>query len=220
MKPAPQKAKLASSDEKKSSEFKEKTDVDVTTAAVERKGQSEPKAEDTKEATELEKQAGHYSVKKGESLSSIAARKDVYRDPLKWPILFRLNWDKLRKLMPGEDLPDKALPEGMKLEIITPGEVKENAKKSAAKPYVVNVLSSTKKKEIVPLTVTLIKKGYPAYITRGTVKGKEWMRLRVGFFKKKREADALGKEIQKALNLGDSWTTKAKVEEIEEFGGF
>jgi hypothetical protein len=68
--------------------------------------------------------------------------------------------------------------------------------------------------------VTLVKQGYPVYIVRANVKGKDYMRLRVGFFKKKSEADEVGKKIKEQLNFHDSWSTKADKEEYEEVGGF
>jgi hypothetical protein len=165
-------------------------------------------------------EVGYHTVRKGESLASIAGLQRTYSDPLKWPVVFRLNLEKLGDLPGGEDFPERALPEGMKLRIVTPEEAKKNVRNQAGKDWVINVLSSTSKEEIALAAVVLAKKGYPIYITQSRVKGKEWMRLRVGFFESKRDADALGEKIQDLMNLGDPWITKANQAEFKEFGGF
>jgi hypothetical protein len=177
--------------------------------------------EPTKEQKEPEGvQGGYYVVKKGDTLAAIAARKDVYQDYLKWPILLRFNLDELSHLPVDAYFQEKELPAGMKMKIVTPRSVKTSGKKGADKHWVVNVLSSKANEKIVPPAVTLIKKGYPMYIARADVKGEEWMRLRVGFFTKKAEADELGKEIKALMNFENSWTTRADQKEYEEFAGF
>jgi hypothetical protein len=86
--------------------------------------------------------------------------------------------------------------------------------------WVVNVLSTPNRKEIVPAAMKLLQQGYLAYITRTNVKGKNYMRLRVGFYEEKAEADAVGEKIKALLNLGEPWKTKAGEEEVKEFGGY
>jgi septal ring-binding cell division protein DamX len=86
---------------------------------------------------------------------------------------------------------------------------------------VVNVLSTTSKKgKIVKDAVKLIKNGYPAYITSARVKGKEWVRLRVGFYKNRNDALKAGKKMQAMLNLDDSWAANIKKAELDEFGSY
>jgi LysM repeat protein len=189
-----------------------------------------PEAEEKKAALEeptaaqaqkIEKdQPGIYRVKKGDSLSSIAARADVLKDALKWPILLRLNRDKLEGWAAGDDLPDQELPQGTELKVITAREARASLKKPTGTVWVANVLSTTSKAEIVPPAVALVKQGYPVYIVRANVKGKEYMRLRVGFFKNRSEADEVGKKIKERLNFQDSWSTRADKEEYEEVAGF
>ena len=82
------------------------------------------------------------------------------------------------------------------------------------KVWVVSVLSSTSDKDIVSALIKLIRNGYAAYITRVTVKGKEWMRLRVGFFKSKIDAEKEGKKIMNIMNRPDSWITKAEKQDL------
>jgi hypothetical protein len=197
----------------------EKPSAAPTPAAEEKKIASEEPA--TTQARKKDKEEpATYLVKKGDSLSSIAARADFLKDPLKWPILFGLNKDKLGEWATGEDLPDRELPQGTKLKVITAGEARASLKKATGALWVVNVLSATTNAEIVPPAVTLVKQGYPVYIVRANVKGKDYMRLRVGFFKNRIEADEMGKKIKEQLSFQDSWSTKADKEEYEEVAGF
>ncbi len=199
----------------------------TTSVVLKRPGPEENKKVSEKPDIQAEKkkistksELGYYVVKKGDSLTSIAGRPDVYGDPLKWPILCRSNMDKLGKMEAREDFADRNLPEGTRLKIVTPDEKKENLKTRANNVWVVNVLSTPNTKEIIPATVKLVEKGYTAYITRTKVKGQDYMRLRVGFFGDKAEADAEGKKIKALLNLGEPWKTKAGEEEFKDFGGY
>ncbi len=175
-----------------------------------------------KKETAKEVEAGYYIVKKGDSLSRISGRKDVYGDPLKWPILYRFNIEKLGNLPLGKNFPNRGLPDSVeKLKLVAPDEARVNLKKRANNLWVVNVLStSSKKGKIVKDAVKLIRKGYPVYITSARVKGKEWLRLRVGFFKNKSDALKAGKKMKAVLNLTDSWAAKIRKEELEEYGSY
>ena len=52
------------------------------------------------------------------------------------------------------------------------------------------------------------------------MKGKDWVRLRVGFFMDDREAAFLAKEIMAILlNIKDSWAVKVRDRERRRFGG-
>ena len=198
----------------------QKKKADAKTAALPAKSWEKPDMGVLKKAEPAKQEPGYYYIRKGDSLARIAGRKDVYGDPLKWPILCRLNMDTLGKMAVWDDFEDRPLLEGMRLKIITPGEKEENLKKRANKMWIVNVISTPNKKEIIPATMKLMQEGYLAYITRTKVKGKDYMRLRVGFFGKKAEADAAGEKIKALLNLGDPWKTKAGREEFKEFAGY
>lgn len=163
---------------------------------------------------------GIYVVKKGESLAAIARKKEVYGDPLKWTALYRLNLDKVGSSGNGADLPDKGLQEGLKLKIITPEEGKKNLEKRRGHLWIVNILSATDRKKIVPTAVTLIQKGYPVYITMARVKGKDWMRLRLGFYKDKKSAVADGNKVIEMLRFSGPWATKISEEELKDNGRF
>lgn len=130
-----------------------------------------------------------YTVKPGDNLASIAGRNDVFGDPVKWSILYRLNYNQLKHLSGSNNLPRQELSQGMKLNIITEKDQKRNLEERKNQFWVVNVLSSPSEKEIIQETDRLIKNGYPVYITRVYIEGKKRQRLRIGFFKTKSEAD-------------------------------
>jgi hypothetical protein len=224
-KPSPPQPKKAKTEQARIVTLKktrpdEKKKAKAEMAAVSAKGSEKPDMGEVSKEGPQQREPGYYYIRKGDSLARIAGRKDVYGDPLKWPILCRFNMDKLGKMAVGEDFADRPLLEGMKLKIITPEEKKRNLEKQANKMWIVNVLSTPNTKEIIPATMKLLKEGYLAYITRTKVKGKDYMRLRVGFFGTKTQADAAGKKIKALLNLGDPWKTKAGKEEFKEFAGY
>lgn len=218
--PMSEETKTAELSEELKAKPEEKEGEGTKTAAVEEKVLKKPEIETERKETALAEEAVYYIVKEGDSLASIAGREDVYGDPMKWPILCRLNMEKLADMEEGEAFVDKNLPEGMRLKTITPDEMKDNLKKRANSPWVINVLSSPNKAEIIPAAIRLVKEGYPVYITRAKVKGKDYMRLRVGFFEKKAAADLEGKKIMAMLNLPNSWTLKAGKHEFEDFGRY
>ena len=166
------------------------------------------------------KEPGIYLVKKGESLASLSGQAAVYGNPLSWPILFRYNMNKLSGVELKEDLPDRMVPEGVRLKIVTPEEVKDNLKERADKFWVINIISTTNGKEIVPPAIKLIKGGYSVYITSAIVKGKSYQRLRVGFFKNQAEASAAGKKVMSLLKTTEFWPTTLTKNEHEVFAGY
>ncbi len=166
------------------------------------------------------KESGIYVVKKGESLSSISGQAEVYGNPLNWPILFRDNMDKFSGVKLGGDLPDSMIPEEVRLKIVTPEEVKENLKERADKFWIINIISTTAGKEVVPSAIKLIKGGYSVYITSAMVKGKSYKRLRVGFFKNQAEAAAAGKKVMSLLKTTEFWPTTITKGEHEAFAGY
>ncbi len=218
--PAPEKTKTPLSDRDERAKDEAMEVGEVRSAAVEKVAATPPEKEARQKEKAVKEGAGYYIVKKGEGLSGIASREDVYGDPLKWPFLCRRNLDKLAKLPLGSLLPDSKLPEGLRLKIVSVDEVRENLRARRQKPWVVNVVSTTTNEGINPFAVNLIINGYLVYITRVKVKGRDWTRLRVGFFKDRTDADRQGKRIMTMLNLTDSWVTKVEKEELEEFGGY
>lgn len=197
-----------------------KESVDVKISAVKEKAPIVAQEAVKQGAQEKKEEKGIYVTGKGDSLSRIAGRDDVYGDPLKWTILYRLNRDKLRDLKSDTDLPDRELTGGIGLKVITPDEARVNLEKRKQDIWVVNVLSSPEREKIVPRAVKLMDNGARVYITRVKVKGKDWMRLRVGFFKKRKIAETEGKKLIAILKLSDIWTTKIGEKEFEKFGGY
>ena len=218
--PAPEKVQTALPRKEENAKEEAKEAAEVKTVVVEEKAIKPPETETMEKERAAEEVAGYYIVKKGDSLSSISGRDDVYGDSLKWPILYRLNMDKIGELQLVEDFLDRELPEGLMLKVITPDAARENLRSNANKIWSVNVLSATTIGEIIPSTIMLIRSGYLVYITSAKVKGKDWMRLRVGFFKNRTEADAERKKIMTLLNLDNSWITKVGQKEFEEFGSY
>ena len=163
---------------------------------------------------------GFYRVQKGDSLSKIAERNDVYDNPLKWTSLFRLNIDKFKETETVHDFQNQELPEGLDLKFVTASEAAGNRAKFGNNIYAVNVLSSETSAKIVPRAITLVKNGYSAYICTATVKGKEWMRLRAGFFNNRAEAIEAGKQISSVLEGADTWVVKISDIEIRDYCGY
>lgn len=161
-----------------------------------------------------------YVVQSGDTLARIAGKKEVFRDPLKWAVLYRLNATALDALPGTDNLPDLPLPAEMKLRLVTPEETRGRIEKRTGGVWVVNVLSATNKGEIIPAVITLSKKEYPVYVSSAKVNEKDWMRVRVGFFKTREEAETEGKKIKEMLDLKDIWVTKMPKSEFMEFAGF
>jgi SPOR domain len=179
-----------------------------------------PKVKQPEKKVEREKRDGYYIVQKGDTLFKIAGRKDVYEDPLKWPSLFRINMNELSSIEMTEDFQDKEIPEGLDLRFVTSQEAARNLAKLGKKFWVINVFSSQTSKKIVPAALKLMKNGYRVYITTVTIKGKEWMRLRAGFFKNRSEATAAANKIKLVFKEDDAWIAKIGKMERERFGGY
>jgi hypothetical protein len=189
--------------------------------APEKKEPAPPaEVEQPEKKMEKEKRDGYYSVQKGDTLFKIAGRKNVYDDPLKWPSLFRINMKSLGTMEIAENFQDKEIPEGLELKFVTSQEAARNLAELGQKFWVVNVFSSQNSQKIVPAALKLMKNGYRIYITTVTIKGKEWMRLRAGFFKDQAEATAAANKIKLVFKEDDAWIAKTGKEERDRFGGY
>jgi hypothetical protein len=161
---------------------------------------------------------GFVRVGKGESLSAVAARKDVYGDPLKWPRLYRLNLEHLGMIRTWKDVEKESLPEGMSLRYARQEEEKSAEPPLEGKPWVITIQSLQSPGGLAAPAIKLVQNGYLTYITRAVVKGTHWLRLRVGFYGSKAEAMAAKKKILKILGKDDSWVARAGKSELEEYG--
>jgi hypothetical protein len=126
----------------------------------------------------------------------------------------------LGEIKTAEDLQHKVLPEGLDLKYATSEEAAEQSKNLDQNLWVVNVLSAQTLAKIVPPTIELIRHGYHAYVIGTNVKGEEWMRLRVGFFRNRAEAVEEGKKVLSLLHRTRNWVVKVNPKELEEFGGY
>jgi hypothetical protein len=131
----------------------------------------EKKAPETKEEPKDKGEPSGYVVRDGDSLSTVAGRMEVYKDPLKWIILFRFNLEVLGRLPEAPDFAERKLPLGTRLKVVMPRQVMANGKE-ADSLWVANVMSARRNEEIVPLAVKLARRGFPVYMTRTQVKGR------------------------------------------------
>jgi hypothetical protein len=157
-------------------------------------------------------------VQEGESLSAFAARKDTCGDPMKWPRLYRLNLERLAMLRTWKDITEKPLETGLSLRYLSPMEKKGPQSPLEAKPWVVTVRSWRSPDRLAAPAIKLIKGGFHVYIAKAEVKGKQWLRLRVGFYPDKSKAMEARKKIREILGTDDSWIARAGKAELEEFG--
>jgi hypothetical protein len=179
--------------------------------------QTEARPPEKPEVSKPEK--GVVRVREGESLMAVAARKDVYGDPLKWPRLYRLNPGRLAMIRTWEDVKERRLPEGLSLRYVLPTKEREGRSPLQAKPWVITIRSWQTPGKLAGPAIKLLQNGYHVYITRAVVKDKPWLRLRVGFYGGKAEALDARKKIQEILGTDDSWVSRAGEKEREEFGG-
>lgn len=163
-----------------------------------------------------------HTTQKGDTLRSIAARKDVLRDPLKWILLYRLNRDALLPLkVRSVKLADAALPSGLDMIYISPEEAGKQALKiNSGKFWVVSLYSEVKERNLATHAVQLADTGYNVYLSRHESKRKKWIRLRVGFYSNRKEADVAGRQITRFLGMKKYWVQKVPISEIREFGAY
>jgi cell division protein FtsN len=66
----------------------------------------------------------------------------------------------------------------------------------------------------------LMAAGFPAYSIRTKVRGEDWIRVRVGFFNNREEAQKAGNEVEKKLIAKEPyWITKVSKKEMEDLLG-
>jgi len=169
---------------------------------------------------QVNSKGGYYTVQQGDNLFKIAGLGNVYNNPLKWPSLYRLNMNELSRLKEAEDFPYQTLPEGIELRFVTPDTALETIRKFGQKVWAVNVVSTQTSQKIILPAISLIKHGYTVYISTTTIKGEEWIRLRIGFFKDYSEAAEVRKKIVSLLDIPDVWITQIENRELEEYGGY
>jgi len=162
-----------------------------------------------------------YRVKKNESLSDIAGRREVYGDALKWPSLFRLNMSALEKIKSTENMPTEKLPEGLRIKYANKDEASARLAEVADRLWVVDVASAKSVNSVVPCAILLMKKGYCVYLTKSKLAGEEWIRVRVGFYKDILEALKVSEELKPLLNMSETpMPIKIDKKEWERFAAY
>ena len=189
------------------------------TAPEEIENRAEKADPDIKQVTP-DKIEGQYIVKEGDSLTGIANKKDIYNSHLKWSILYRENRKVLASYKTRKDFPDTRLSSGVILKYITNDDLKKNLQGRSRDLYVVNILSSPDMEKIIPHTVKLIDNDFFTYITGIKVNGKDWYRLRVGFFPTRTDARETGQKIKEILGVSEIWAAEIQEDEFLEFGGY
>jgi cell division septation protein DedD len=188
------------------------TGPETATASTGRPAEARVAAE-----AEPDTEEGSYLVQPGDSLAVVAGREDVFGDPLKWPVLFQLNREKLSGMTLDERLPERALPEGIRIRYRLGPEERGRTERRTEQTWVVNVISSPTADRIDGPAARLLERGYPVYISRAVVKGQKWMRLRVGFYESRDAAVKAGGRLQEILDQEDSWPVRIGPEETAEF---
>ena len=87
-------------------------------------------------------------------------------------------------------------------------------KKMAYKPWAVHVASYVSKEEALSMVKKLKQDKYKAYMTEFRMSGKQWYRVRVGFYASYLEAKAAGQKISGSYSISSVWPVKPKENEI------
>lgn len=163
----------------------------------------------------------YFIVNKGNSLASISGRKDVYGNPLKWPILFRINQDKFKGIPILKNFPQKPIQENLALIKVVSSEMAERkTEEMNEKAWVANVMSCLSAEELTLPAIRLSREGYKVYIVPTKLKGKQWYRLRIGFYSSYKEAKKASEKIKTMLELNDAWVINIDKDELTEFAVF
>jgi len=98
------------------------------------------------------------------------------------------------------------------LKPVTPREASENLTKPDQKLWAINVLSVQNPASITPYIGLLTRNGFHAYVTMVELNGKEWTRLRAGFFEDRVEAEIKMEVIKSLLGMTSSpWLSRSAV---------
>ena len=86
--------------------------------------------------------------------------------------------------------------------------------------WVVHVASVKTEEQAMIYKERLMAAGFPAYSIRTKVRGEDWIRVRVGFFNNREEAQKAGNEVEKKLIAkGPYWITNVSKKEMEDLFG-
>lgn len=97
---------------------------------------------------------------------------------------------------------------------------KTPAKKNAVyaevkhKPWAVHIASYTSMGEAQTIVKKLKQDNYNAYVTEFNLKGRQWFRVRIGFYASEKDAKEVGRKISSSYNISGIWTVKPMKKEI------
>ena len=165
-------------------------------------------------------------VRAGDTLRTVAARKEVYGERMAWPLLFRRNIVLLRSLkLPAGEISTSPLPEGLRLFVTSSEAARAAASQKAAASsrwFCVNV-ESVRNENDADLTrkaEKLLLAGYFVYLARHSDTRGRFVRLRVGFFADRVSALAARDAIRGLLKDQAVWIDSPAPGEIGEFIGY
>ncbi|MBI5327626.1 MAG: SPOR domain-containing protein [Deltaproteobacteria bacterium] len=88
------------------------------------------------------------------------------------------------------------------------------SKKTTYKPWVVHIASYVSREEAEAMVKRFKQDNYNAYVTEFDFKGKQWYRLRIGFYSSASEARAVGQKISNGYNINGIWPVRPVKKEI------
>lgn len=107
-----------------------------------------------------------------------------------------------------------------KEEVIKEKEVTKKEEVQKKENWVVHVASVKTQEQAMIYKERLMAAGFPAYSITTKVRGEDWIRVRVGFFNNREEAQKTGNEVEKKLIAkGPYWITNVSKKEMEDLLG-
>lgn len=159
-----------------------------------------------------------YTVREKGTLLEIAGRPDVYGDPLKWPILFRLN---TMKFSSPEDVLKKPIPRGAPLKLLRRDQATIRAGRMGERLWVVNAASVETLEQSVPPAIKLMESGHHVYLVKTQIAGEEWIRVRTGFYQDILEAMKACEAIRPLMEpFAEPCVARIDREEFERHAGY
>ncbi len=171
-----------------------------------------------------------HQVRAGENLWRIAKSGELVDTPWEWPTIFAQNRDKMDyAFMSAETGAWKVLLEPGQELSVTSGMANNAALENLPRKYAVQMLSLEEEKlgRAVQIVGALLKGGRFAYMYRMEVEGKNWYRIRVGFFEDAKTAMGTANSIKQQFRktgwfTQQPWVLKPLMEEMRgerlEFG--
>jgi len=165
-----------------------------------------------------------YQTESGDTLRKISANPRIYGDPLKWPLIYFFNQIGLRQFRTTPTgFANYPLPSNTLLAILLPDDAKIRIKTTHPLPpntWVINLYSAQDESEADALVIRLLDEKFFTYLTEKTIKGKKWVRVRVGFYSDKVAAENWGQKLIRQFKLDDFWVTRISDSEAAEFSGY